>query len=57
MPEKKQKREVIFIRVDPEVKSQIAGLAKEENTTVQGFVLGVLLDHIDDTKTTEVFLP
>lgn len=45
----KQERCVVFLRVPPNIKASLVEQAAIEKTSIQSYVLGIVLDHLDET--------
>ena len=43
-----KERSVVFLRVPPNIKAALVEQAAIEKTTVQSYVLGIILDHLDE---------
>lgn len=44
----KQERSVVFLRVPPSIKAVLVEQAGLEGTSIQSYVLGIILDHLDE---------
>ena len=42
-----KERSVVFLRVPPSIKASLVEQSALEKTTIQSYVLGILLDHLD----------
>lgn len=45
----KQERSVVFLRVPPAIKAILVEQSGIEGTSIQSYVLGIILDHLDET--------
>lgn len=43
-----KERSVVFLRVPPNIKAALVEQAAIEKTTIQSYVLGIVLDHLDE---------
>lgn len=44
----KQERSVVFLRVPPNIKAALVEQSAIEKTSIQSYVLGIVLDHLDE---------
>lgn len=44
-----KERSVVFLRVPPNIKAALIEQAAIEKTTIQSYVFGIVLDHLDES--------